>query len=128
MQPFRQPVPAVFGDGVDRSRALAHHLPLGPRQPAPGWRHLLELIDEAAAAEREEFRPLTELSPQERRQTITLPPSIAQLTAVRRLVLYGSNLVRIPPEIGAMTSLEEFTPTPPTGCTGSPTSSPDAGN
>ncbi|MDI5905017.1 MULTISPECIES: hypothetical protein [Streptomyces] len=37
-------------------------------------------------------------------------PSIAQLTAVRRLVLYGSNLVRIPPEIGAMTSLEEFTP------------------
>jgi hypothetical protein len=25
-------------------------------------------------------------------------------------VLYGSNLVRIPPEIGAMTNLEEFTP------------------
>ncbi|MEU4090381.1 hypothetical protein [Streptomyces aureus] len=25
-------------------------------------------------------------------------------------MLYGSNLVRIPPEIGAMTSLEEFTP------------------
>ncbi|MDX2565372.1 hypothetical protein PV371_38115 [Streptomyces sp. TX20-6-3] len=24
--------------------------------------------------------------------------------------LYGSNLVRIPPEIGAMTSLEEFSP------------------
>ncbi|RSO09605.1 hypothetical protein DMH26_01050 [Streptomyces sp. WAC 05379] len=71
---------------------------------------MLELIDEAAADGREEFRPLTELSPEERRQIITLPPSIAQLTAVRRLVLYGSNLVRIPPEIGAMTSLEEFTP------------------
>ncbi|WP_369141858.1 leucine-rich repeat domain-containing protein [Streptomyces sp. R44] len=41
---------------------------------------------------------------------ITLPPSIARLTAVKHLVLYGSNLVRIPPEIGAMTSLEEFTP------------------
>lgn len=77
---------------------------------APGWRHLLELIDEAAADGREEFRPLTELSPEERRQIITLPPSIARLTAVRHLVLYGSNLVRIPPEIGAMTSLEEFTP------------------
>jgi len=77
---------------------------------APGWRHLLELIDEAAADGREEFRPLAELSPEERRQIITLPPSIAQLTAVRHLVLYGSNLVRIPPEIGAMTSLEEFTP------------------
>ncbi|MEU1500548.1 leucine-rich repeat domain-containing protein [Streptomyces sp. NPDC005732] len=77
---------------------------------APGWRHLLELIDEAVADGREEFRPLTELSPEERRQIITLPPSIAQLTAVRHLVLYSSNLVRIPPEIGAMTSLEEFTP------------------
>jgi hypothetical protein len=32
------------------------------------------------------------------------------LTAVTRLVLYGMNLVRIPPEIGAMTSLEVFEP------------------
>ncbi|MFF6914071.1 leucine-rich repeat domain-containing protein [Streptomyces sp. NPDC012466] len=77
---------------------------------APGWRRLLELVDEAAADGREEFRPLTELTPEERRQVITLPPGIAKLTAVRHLVLYGSNLVRIPPEIGAMSSLEEFTP------------------
>ncbi|MFE9880824.1 hypothetical protein [Streptomyces sp. NPDC005784] len=70
----------------------------------------MELIDEAVADGHEEFRPLTELSPEERRQVITLPPGIARLTAVRHLVLYGSNLVRIPPEIGAMTSLEEFTP------------------
>ncbi|MFI2207794.1 leucine-rich repeat domain-containing protein [Streptomyces sp. NPDC020192] len=77
---------------------------------APGWRRLLELIDEAAADGREQFRPLTELSPEERRQIITLPPSIAQLTAVKHLVLYSSNLVRIPREIGAMTNLEEFTP------------------
>ncbi|MFC8448277.1 leucine-rich repeat domain-containing protein [Kitasatospora sp. NPDC057223] len=76
----------------------------------PGWQHLLELVDEAAADGREEFRPLAELSPQERRQVITLPPAIAGLTEVRHLVLYGSNLVRIPPEIGAMTALEEFTP------------------
>ncbi|MEK0097341.1 leucine-rich repeat domain-containing protein [Streptomyces sp. A475] len=77
---------------------------------APGWQRLLELIDEAAADGREEFRPLVDLTPQERRQIITLPPNISRLTAVKRLVLYGSNLVRIPPEIGAMTSLEEFTP------------------
>ncbi|WP_369383224.1 leucine-rich repeat domain-containing protein [Streptomyces sp. cg36] len=77
---------------------------------APGWRHLLELVEEAAADGREEFRPLTGLSPEERRQVVTLPPTIAKLSAVRHLVLYGSNLVRIPPEIGAMTSLEEFTP------------------
>ncbi|MFJ2774793.1 leucine-rich repeat domain-containing protein [Streptomyces sp. NPDC087300] len=77
---------------------------------AEGWQHLLALIDEAAADGREEFRPLLELSPQERRQIITLPPSIARLTAVRHFMLYGSNLVRIPPEIGAMASLEEFSP------------------
>ncbi|MFF4541070.1 leucine-rich repeat domain-containing protein [Streptomyces aureus] len=84
----------------------------GERQDtsAPGWRHLLELIDEAAADGREEFLPLTELSPEERQQIITLPPSIARLTAVKHFVLYGSNLVRIPPEIGAMVSLERFTP------------------
>lgn len=78
------------------------------RRPRP--QHLLERVDEAAADGREEFRPLIELTPEERRQVITLPPSIARLTAVKHLVLYGSNLVRIPPEIGAMTSLEEFTP------------------
>ncbi|MFI1720777.1 leucine-rich repeat domain-containing protein [Streptomyces sp. NPDC020489] len=77
---------------------------------APGWRRLLELVDEAARDGREEFRPLKELSAEERRQVITLPPSIAKLTEVRHLVLYGSNLVRVPPEIGAMTNLEEFTP------------------
>ncbi|MER5757673.1 leucine-rich repeat domain-containing protein [Streptomyces sp. NPDC002082] len=77
---------------------------------APGWQHLLELINEAAADGREEFRPLVELSPEERRQVITLPPTIGKLTAVKHLVLYGSNLVRLPPDIGAMASLEEFTP------------------
>ncbi|MGW4648676.1 leucine-rich repeat domain-containing protein [Kitasatospora sp. NPDC004289] len=84
----------------------------GERQDlsAPGWLRLLELVDEAVEDGREEFRPLAELSPEERRQVVTLPPSIAGLTSVRHLVLYGSNLVRLPPEIGAMTALEEFTP------------------
>ncbi|MET8446156.1 hypothetical protein [Streptomyces sp. NPDC005209] len=78
---------------------------------APGWLRLLELIEEEAAADgREEFKPLAELPAHERRRIITLPASIARLKAVRHLVLYGSNLVRIPPEIGAMESLEEFTP------------------
>ncbi|MFF3208038.1 leucine-rich repeat domain-containing protein [Streptomyces sp. NPDC002962] len=77
---------------------------------APGWLRLLDLIEEAVADGREEFRPLAELSPEERRQIVTLPASIGRLTAVRILVLYGSNLVRIPPEIGDMTSLEEFGP------------------
>ncbi|MGC0419917.1 leucine-rich repeat domain-containing protein [Embleya sp. AB8] len=77
---------------------------------APGWLHLLTLIDEAAADGRALFRPLAELSPSERRDVITLPPSIATLTEVEHFDLYGSNLVRIPPEIGEMASLTEFTP------------------
>ncbi|PYC66703.1 hypothetical protein C7C45_24020 [Micromonospora arborensis] len=77
---------------------------------AAGWRHLLALIDEAAADGRAVFKPFVELSAPERRQIVTLPATIAKLTAVKHLVLYGTNLVRIPPEIGAMTSLETFEP------------------
>ena len=77
---------------------------------APGWLHMLALIDDAAADGREVFRPLVEMSPEERRQVITLPPSVGKLTAVKHLVLYRSNLVRLPPEIGAMASLEVFEP------------------
>ena len=43
-------------------------------------------------------------------QIVTLPPSIAKLTRVKHLRLYGSNLVALPPEIGQMTNLEVFTP------------------
>lgn len=101
---------SCFDDSKPHPRArVGFH---GERQDtsAPGWQHLLELVDEAADDGREEFRPLAELSPEERRQVVTLPPSIAKLTAVKHLMLYGSNLVRIPPEIGAMASLEQFTP------------------
>jgi hypothetical protein len=76
----------------------------------PGWHHLIELIDQAAADGRDVFRPLVELRPDERRHLVTLPATIARLTRVRHLVLYGSTLVRMPPEIGAMESLEVFEP------------------
>lgn len=77
---------------------------------AAGWLRLLELIEEAVADGREVFKPLVELTAAQRREIITLPPSIAELKAVKHFVLYRSNLVRIPPEIGQMDSLEEFTP------------------
>jgi hypothetical protein len=84
----------------------------GERQDtsSAGWRRLLELIEEAAADGRETFRPLVDLTPAERTDIVTLPPTIARLTHVRHLLLYGSPLVRIPPEIGAMASLEAFEP------------------
>ncbi|MEU8432881.1 pentapeptide repeat-containing protein [Streptomyces sp. NPDC029216] len=48
-------------------------------------------------------RMRVELTAEQRREVITLPPTIGELTSVK--------LVRIPPEIGAMKSLEEFTAT-----------------
>lgn len=75
-----------------------------------GWRRLVEGVHEAAATGVEEFAPLRGLTESERAQIITLPSSIRELEAVRKLVLYGSNLVRIPPEIGEMESLETFEP------------------
>jgi len=77
---------------------------------SPGWRRLLELIDEAATDGREVFRPLVDLAPAERADLVTLPSAIAKLTLVKHFVLYGSPLVRIPPEIGSMASLEVFEP------------------
>ena len=69
------------------------------------WKRLLELVEQAADDGREEFDPLPEIGDDYHR-IVTLPPTISRLKAVRRLVLYGSNLVRIPPQIGEMTSLE----------------------
>ncbi|XVU21325.1 leucine-rich repeat domain-containing protein [Actinoplanes sp. CA-054009] len=77
---------------------------------APGWLRLIQLIDEAAADKRAVFKPFVEMTSAQRREVITLPSAIAKLTEVKHLVLYGTNLVRIPPDIGAMSSLELFEP------------------
>jgi hypothetical protein len=73
-----------------------------------GWKRLLDLIEEAATDGREEFAPLEETTAEQRSQIITLPSTISKLKFVKRLRLYSSFLVRIPPEIGDMISLEEF--------------------
>jgi hypothetical protein len=74
------------------------------------WKRLLDLVDEAASREVEEFCPGKMLSPDDWQSIITLPASIAKLKCVKRLLLYGSSLVRLPPEIGDMSALTEFTP------------------
>ncbi|MEV4518265.1 leucine-rich repeat domain-containing protein [Dactylosporangium sp. NPDC049525] len=112
--------PAGGGPDRDGCRCVGHSVATRPtsvdfhgdRQDtaAPGWLRLLELIDEAAADRRAVFKPFVELSAAQRRQVVTLPAQIAKLTEVRHLVLYGTNLVRIPAEIGAMASLERFEP------------------
>ncbi|MFE2275274.1 leucine-rich repeat domain-containing protein [Streptomyces lavendulae] len=107
--PSRDLCGCIEQTGAGRQRPTRFH-PERQDIRAPGWIRLLELVEEAAADGREVFKPLAELTAEQRRQVVTLPPAIARLTSVRHLVLYGSNLVRLPPEIGAMKSLEEFTP------------------
>jgi len=74
------------------------------------WQRLLALIDAAAADGRETFAPGQEIEPELWQQIVRLPPSIAGLTRVKTLNLYGSNLSAIPPQIGEMMRLETFDP------------------
>jgi uncharacterized protein (TIGR02996 family) len=74
------------------------------------WKRLLDLVEQAAADGRDEFAPLQGMSPTDRAKILTLPASISRLKGVKALRLYGSELVRIPPEIGEMASLEQFDP------------------
>jgi hypothetical protein len=74
------------------------------------WQKLLDIIESASQNGLEEFAPLREFTLEERADIITLPSTIVKLKTVKKLILYGSYLVRIPPEIGEMESLEEFVP------------------
>jgi hypothetical protein len=77
---------------------------------SPTWQLMLELIEEAAKDGRKTFSPRESLEWEVWSQIITLPPSIGTLKCVKKLNLYGSNLLSIPPEIGEMENLEEFVP------------------
>ncbi|MEJ1241020.1 leucine-rich repeat domain-containing protein [Chryseolinea sp. T2] len=89
-------VPVIENDVQDRS-SLA-------------WRKLCDYVDKVAAERREEFAPFEELGPELFAQIHTLPETIAKMKSVKRVLLYGSSLKRIPPEIGEMEALEYFDP------------------
>ena len=72
------------------------------------WKRLLEIIDRCAIDGVKIFEPGAEFEWEDWIKIITLPAAIAKLTRVREVRLYGSNLVRIPPEIGEMQELELF--------------------
>jgi len=74
------------------------------------WKALEQYVAEVAASGADEFNPIVAIGPERWEQIVTLPRSIRNLKSVRFLCLYGSQLVRIPPEIGEMTSLAEFDP------------------
>jgi uncharacterized protein (TIGR02996 family) len=109
--PPRRPFCGCLDAGYKNRRWPQPRFHLEPQDTeCPAWRRLLDLVEDAAADGRAEFAPLRELSAEERAHIVTLPPTIANLKAVRRLVLYGSHLVRLPAEIGEMTALEKFEP------------------
>jgi hypothetical protein len=74
------------------------------------WKSLEAYILKVAADGSDELNPIVGIGPEKWEQIVTLPPSIWTLQSVKVLSLYGSHLVRIPPEIGEMTNLEEFDP------------------
>jgi len=74
------------------------------------WKKLCKYIDEIAENENDEFVPREVLGDELFPQIFTLPESISKLKKVKKIGLYGSNLKRIPPEIGEMESLEYFDP------------------
>jgi len=74
------------------------------------WKKLCGYIDEIAEMGTDEFVPREVLGNELFSQIFTLPESISKLKKVKKIGLYGSNLKRIPPEIGEMESLEYFDP------------------
>lgn len=74
------------------------------------WLKLCAYVDKVATDGDEEFWPLKHLGSELFSFIDTLPSSIKKLTQVKKVVLYNSNLVMIPPEIGKMESLEIFIP------------------
>jgi hypothetical protein len=74
------------------------------------WVALEQYVAEVAASGADELNPIAAIGPERWERIVALPRSIRNLESVRFLSLYGSHLVRIPPEIGEMTNLEEFDP------------------
>jgi hypothetical protein len=90
-------------------QALALHSEI-QNTHSDAWKSLEAHIQKVAADGSDELNPIAGIGPEKWEQIVTLPPSIRTLQSVKILSLYGSHLVRIPPEIGEMTNLEEFDP------------------
>jgi hypothetical protein len=75
-----------------------------------GWNALEAYIAKVRDEGSDELNPRRGIGSEKWERIVTLPKSIGTLKSVKVLSLYGSHLVRIPPEIGDMTSLEEFDP------------------
>jgi hypothetical protein len=106
---YRRPACDCFARPRGKFSGVAFHTERQDTE-CDAWQHLLALVEEAAADQPDEFAPLRDIDRIDHHRIVTLPATIAKLTSVRRLQLYGSHLVRIPPEIGEMRALTEFHP------------------
>jgi hypothetical protein len=79
-------------------------------ETSDSWKSLEAYIVKIRDEGSDELNPMRGIGPEKWEQIVTLPKSIGTLKSVKFLSLYGSHLVRIPPEIGEMTNLEEFDP------------------
>ena len=75
---------------------------------AAGWAQVKDLIDRLAAAGATVFEPSAHVPWEQWMRVVTLPPTVASLTRVTDVRLYGSHLRRLPPEIGRMSSLRDL--------------------
>jgi hypothetical protein len=90
-----------------KPRELRFHSEIQDVQ-SEAWKSLEAYIEKVEAEGSDELNPMNGIGPEKWQQVVTLPSSIANLQSVKVLNLYGSHLVRIPPEIGKMANLEEF--------------------
>lgn len=89
-----QPVPAVHIEAQDES--------------VIGWAQTRALIEQASLSHAEVFEPSAHMPWEDWMRVITLPSSVASLTDVKVIRMYGSHLRRLPPEIGRMSSLQDL--------------------
>lgn len=72
---------------------------------ATGWLLLQQLISSGGGTSSSVLEPSATIPPDQWSAVITLPPTVANLSAVASLRLYGSHLRRLPSEIGRMSAL-----------------------
>ena len=72
------------------------------------WQVLCEYIDELARTGAPDFWPGKHIGWDHFRQIHKLPASIAKLKEAKRVILDGTQLRRIPTEVGEMESIEDF--------------------
>jgi hypothetical protein len=103
--PFCDCLTSFYQSG--KPRELAFHSQIQDTQ-SDAWKSLEEYIQKVEADGSDELNPMNGIGTANWQQIVALPSSIANLQSVKVLSLYGSHLVRVPPEIGEMANLEEF--------------------